>query len=179
MTQAAVNYAYALYDLAEAEGLCEELDGQLEVLRACFSETPSFLRLLSAPEISKEERCRIADSSFRETVHPYVRNLMKLLIEKGRVHIFPQCCKVYREIVDDRHGILPVYAYTAVALSPEQSRRLRKKLESSTGKSVRLVNRKDPDCLGGVRLRFDRKQVDGTVKHQLEAVAALLNKTVL
>ena len=179
MTQAAVNYAYALYDLAESEGLCGELDGQLEVLRMCFLETPDFLRLLSAPEIDKEERCRIVERSFVETVNPYVRNLMKLLIEKGRIRIFPQCCKVFREIFDERHGILTVYAYTAVMLTPEQFGRLRQKLESITGKSVRLVNRNDPDCLGGVRLQYNKKQIDGTVKHRLEAVAALLRNSVL
>ena len=48
-----------------------------------------------------------------------------------------------------------------------------------TGKTVELHCRIDPTVLGGIRLDYDGKRVDGTVKNRLDAMAALLKNTVL
>jgi len=149
------------------------------VLNESFSAEPDFLRLLSAPNLSKEDRCDILDSSFREKVHPYVLNFMKILTEKGYMRHFSDCCKAYRQSFNRDHGILEVFAVTAVPLNAEQTDRLTQKLMKVTGKTVDLVNRVDPTCLGGVRLDYDGKRVDGTVSHSLAAISELLKNTVL
>ena len=48
-----------------------------------------------------------------------------------------------------------------------------------TGKTIELDCRIDPETLGGVRLDFDGKQVDGTVRRRLEDIRGLLKNTVL
>ena len=92
---------------------------------------------------------------------------------------FSDCCKAYRKLYNEDHGILEVFAYTAIALSEEQKERLSQKLQAVTGKTVDLYNRVDPECLGGVRLDYDGKRVDDTVSHRLGSIAALLKNTVL
>lgn len=179
MTQIAVNYGGALYELSLEEGLSQRLLEQLQVLRDSFAQEPDFVRLLSAPNISKEERCRVLDESFRDRVHPYVLNFLKILMEKGYVRHFSDCCKAFESRYNADNGILPVLAETAVAMNADQAKRLREKLQSITGKTVELTNRVVPACLGGVRLRYDGTQVDGTVQGRLEAVSNLLKNTVL
>lgn len=179
MTQIGSVYGQALYDLAREEGLDEEILGQMKALDSCFAQEPDFLRLLSVPNLSKEERCRIVDDSFRGKVHPYVLNFVKILTEKGYVRHFSECVTAYREQYNEDHGILPVQAVTAVALTPEQSEKLSGKLARITGKTVELSNRVDPECLGGVRLDYDGKRVDDTVSHRLDAIRAMLKNTVL
>ena len=70
-------------------------------------------------------------------------------------------------------------AVTAVPLSGPQADRLTGKLSTLTGKTVRLHNRVDPACLGGVRLCYDGRQVDDTVSHRLEDITNMLKNTVL
>ena len=48
-----------------------------------------------------------------------------------------------------------------------------------TGKQVRLENVIEPDCLGGVRLEYDGKRVDDTIRHRLDAVHSMLKNTIL
>ena len=179
MTQIGNTYAAGLYDLARDEGLCRQVLEQLNVLDAAFAREPDYLRLLSAPNLTKEERCDILDQGFRGKVHPYVLNFMKLLTEKGYMRHFPDCCHAYRAQYNDDHGILPVCAATAVALTPEQTRKLTKKLEALTGKTVELTNRIDPSVLGGVRLDYSGTRVDGTVKNRLDNIRQLLKNTIL
>ena len=64
-------------------------------------------------------------------------------------------------------------------MTDAQKQRLTDKLTDMTGKTVALVCREDPAVLGGIRLNFDGKQVDGTVQGRLETMSKLLKNTVL
>lgn len=179
MTRIGSVYAQALYDLAIDEGLSEEILGQLKVLQQAFAQESIFIRLLSTPNLTKDERCGIVDESFRGKVHEYVLNFLKILTEKGYMRHFSDCCDAYRELYNADNGILPVKAVTAVSLSDDQACRLSEKLASITGKRIELTNIIDPKCIGGVRLDYDGKRVDDTVQHRLEAVRSLLKNTML
>ena len=179
MTQAANTYAQALYDLAKDEDLGKTILEELEVLKGVFAEIPQYSKLLSAPDIPKQERCGVLDEAFRGKVHPYVLNFMKILTEKGYIRQFPDCCDAYRGFYNDDNGILVVKAQSAVALSAEQTEKLIAKLEAITGKTIDLQCSIDPAVLGGLRLSYEGKLVDGTVKNRLDAIGKLLKNTVL
>lgn len=179
MTQIGSVYGQALYSLACDEDLSGQILNELFALQQSFSQEPDFLRLLSAPNLSKQERCQILDDSFRGKVQPYVLNFLKILTEKGYVRHFSDCCSAYRESYNADNGILPVKAVTAVALTQAQRKRLSGKLAGITGKTIELENQVDPAVLGGVRLDYDGKRVDDTVSHRLDAVRSMLKNTVL
>lgn len=179
MTQVGIQYAGGLYALASEEGLTEQILQELKVLDDAFRQEPKFLRLLSAPNVPKQERCAVADESFRGRVHPYVLNFLKLLTEKGYARHFGDCCAAFEARYNEENGILKVSAVTAVPLTQQQTRRLTDKLTALTGRKIVLANRIDPACLGGVQLNYDGKRVDGTVKNRLDSVRDLLKNTVL
>lgn len=176
MTGGAAGYAQALYCLAGEVGAEEEILQQLEVLHTAFRQEPDFLRLLSAPDLSKAERCKILDDSFREKVHPYLLNTLKLMTEKGCIRHFGDCARQYREVYNEEHGIVSILATSAVQLTQVQQEKLQVKLETITGKTVHLQCRVDPACLGGVRLDYDGKRIDGTVQNRLDAMKELLKQ---
>ena len=179
MTQAAQQYGQALYELARDENIGKELLSQLQNIAEAFREEPDFLRLLASPNLSKPERCDLLDDSFRQNLHPYLLNFLKILTQEGLIRKFPNCCKHFESCYYADNGILPVRAYTAQPLTDKQTQMLIKKMESITGRTVLLENRVDPNCLGGVRLCYDGIQVDDTIKNRLEAVGKLLQNTVL
>lgn len=179
MTGAGSVYGEALYDLAKTEGLSGKIMDQLSVLDESFRSEPEFLRLLSSPNLTKQERCAVLEESFRGKVHDYVLNFLKILTEKGYIRHFSACCAAFGEHYDADNGILPVTAVTAVALRPEQAERLTGKLSQLTGKTVRLTNRVDPGVLGGIRLDYSGNRLDDTVEHRLAAIRDMLGNTVL
>lgn len=179
MSMMAANYAQALYGLAKDEKLEHQILDQLQSLQTAFETEPDFLRLLATPNLSKDERCEILDNSLRGKIHPYVLNFMKILTKKGYIRRFSECSNAYQSLYDVDNGILKVQAVTAVDLTQSQYERLREKLEGVTGKKIRLQNRVDPDCLGGVRLDYDGKRLDGTVQTRLNTIRDMLKNTVL
>ena len=88
MNQNAVNFAKALYTLVAEEKLEGEALQQLEVMQQAFDQEPNFVALLAAPNLSKQEKCIILDNCFRDKVHIYVLNFIKLLTEKGGIRYF-------------------------------------------------------------------------------------------
>ena len=43
-----------------------------------------------------------------------------------------------------------------------------------TGKSIRLICRVDPSCMGGMRLDYDGRRVEDTIRHRLDTLGDLL-----
>ena len=179
MTEVGNIYGGSLYELAREEDLTTPIGEQLTVLQESFRQEPDFIRLLSSPSLPKAERCQILDNSFRDKLHPYVLNFLKILTGKGYMRHFSDCCDAYTARHDQDNGILRVTAVTAVALSPEQREKLTQKLSRTTGRQVILQSRIDPRVYGGVRLDYDGRRLDDTVSHRLDAIRCLLNSTVL
>ena len=179
MTQVGNVYGESLYTLALEEGLTERILSELTVLEQSFRENPDFIRLLSSPNLSKQERCQIIDDSFRGRVQPYVLNFLKILTERGYMKHFHDCFKTFEDLYNRDNGILPVTAITAVAMSNEQVLKLTEKLSRITEKQVSLQNKVDPSVLGGVRLDYDGKRLDDTVSHRMDAITKALKGTVL
>ena len=179
MTEIANVYGGALYDLAREEALTDRFYQELQVLNQAFTSELAFVQLLSSVSLSKAERCQVLEDCFRDKIHPYNMNFLKILTEKGYIRHFSGCCKVFRERYNTDNGILPVTAVTALPLSDTLRKKLTDKLSTVTGKRIELTCKVDPDCLGGVRLDYDGKRLDDTVSHRLDAVRGLLKNTVL
>ena len=180
MTEVGIVYGQALYDLAKSESLSKEIWQELCILQHCFCvEEPDFLRLLSSPALTKQERCQILDDSFRGKLQPYVLNFLKILTEKGYIPKLKDCIKTYQALYYRDNGILLVEAVTAAPLTTDQLQRLTRKLCDVTGKQIELRCRVDETCLGGIRLHYDGKELDDTLSARLEAMGKLLKNTVL
>ena len=179
MTEAASVYGEALYALAKDENKSDLMLRQLKVLDESFAAEPDFLRLLSAPNLSKIERREILDACLKGKAEPYLLNFLKILMEKGYIRQFSNCVKVVCERYTEDHGIMPVSAVTAIPMTDSQKEKLAAKLSGITGKQIELINTIDPACIGGVRLDYDGKRVDDTIIHRLDAVSSMLKNTIL
>ena len=179
MTEVGSVYGESLYQLAKDESLSKVIGEQLKDMQQSMNQEPDFIRLLSSPNLTKQERCQILDDSFRGKLHPYLLNFMKILTEKGYIRHFSDCCDAYTALYNQDNGILEVTAVTATALTAQQESKLQEKLARITGKEIALRNRIDPAVYGGVRLDYDGQRLDDTVSHRMDAIRNLLNKTVL
>lgn len=179
MTQIGSTYGEALYELALSENLTDVIKEEMNVLCESFRAEPDFLKLLCSPNLSKQERCQILDTSFRDKVHIYLLNFLKILTEKGYIKQFSNCNDMFVQLYNRDHNIISVTAVTAVPLTDAQHAALTQKLNRITGKTVLLRNQVTPACLGGVRLDYDGQRMDDTVKNRLNNIRDLLNNTVL
>ncbi len=179
MTSVGSVYGQALYSLAAEEAITQDIHTQLLQLKDVFLQVPEYLRLLSAANLPRQERCALVDELFRDKVHIYVLNFLKILTEKGYAKAFSDCVEAFTKQYNLDNHILPVWAVTAVPLTQTQIDRLEKKLSALTGENAQLHNKVDPQCVGGVLLDYDGTQVDGSVASRISSIRKLLKNTVL
>ncbi len=177
MTEISKAYGGALYDLvSENVGLVKDIVlEELAGVRDIFAEHPDYLKLLATPGIPKKEREEILDETFAGRIHPYLLNFLKLLCINGYLGELPSCEKEYRRRYNEARGISIASVTSASPLTEEQEQRLSESLSDATGRTVLLECRVDPSLLAGIRLELDGKQLDGSVKHRLDAIRARLS----
>ena len=67
-------------------------------------------------------------------------------------------------------------AVSAVPLTEAQREALRDKLSAKLGKTILLENRIDPSVLGGVKLRYQGRELDGTAAGRLSSLRRALTQ---
>lgn len=177
MTKTEQVYGGSLYELASEEGLSGTLLDELTQIIAVFDEQPDYWQFLSTLSITKDERCGALDEALRGRIHPYLLNFLKLLCENSTIGSLKGCAKVYRQRYNADHDIVEVCAVTAVPMRTALMQSLKEKLEQLLNNTVELTCKVDPTCMGGVRLELPGRQLDGTVRHRLDTLAAALQQT--
>ena len=179
MTQTAKNYADALYELARDEGVEQQIYGQLRDVKDILEANDEYVVLLCSPNLHITQRLAVLDEAFSGRAHPYLLNWLKILCERGHIRELKDCAVQYRRRRNADLGILDAVAVTAVPLGAELREKLRNRLQALTGKQVDLQYRVDPGVLGGIRLEYDGKALDGTVRTRLAGIEKTLSETVI
>jgi len=175
MTALEKEYGDALYSLAAEENCPDEVLEGLSLAVTALRENPGYLTLVQNPALPRAERLGLLDQAF-QGVHPYVLNLLKLLCERSALSLCAGALEQFKSLLYQERGILPVEAISAVPLTQEQQQALRDKLAAKTGKTILLETRLDPSLLGGVKLRYEGKELDGTTAGRLSALRRVLTQ---
>ena len=171
-------YAEALFSLSQEAEKCDNVYEDTRIAVAALVENEEYLSILDTPHLPLKERVAMIDQSFG-MLDEHLVNLIKILAEAKRAHLLVKILREYESLYDEYKGIFNAHVTSAVAMSGGQVEGLRIKLRSLTGKEPRIINTVDPSVLGGIKLRFEGKQVDGTVKGRLEGFEKKLRDLVI
>lgn len=174
MTAAEREYATALYQLSREENQVEEIREGLALACQAMGDAPEYVKLLQNPALPKAQRLKLLDEAFREAVPGYVLNFLKILCEKSALGILDGCQNAFLALYYEERNILPVTATSAQPLSEAQRAGLKEKLEKATGKTILLNERVDETLLGGMKVEYAGKELDGSVAGRMERLRRIL-----
>ena len=166
-------YAAGLFALAREDGAAEEILAHARALVPLF--TRDYRRLLSDPDIPKTERTSMVKEALGGRVHPYLVNFVCLMTERGLVSEIPATLAQYEELWCEENGVLKVKAESARELTDAQKERLAGRLSERTGRRILLEYAVNPSLIGGMRLFYDNRQIDDTVRRRLSEIAERLS----
>ena len=171
-------YAKALFDLTEELGTTDTVREEIIALGKVFKDNPDYTKLLDTPALPKEERLALLDTAL-SGIDAMLLNLLKIICEARETYAVDRLFSAYLAEYDAARGIERVSAITAAAMTGEQREAMRRVLEAKTGKTVIIENTVDKSILGGVKLRYMGKQLDGSLKTRLEVFEKKLQDMVL
>ena len=159
-------YAEAAFDIALRDGTVETWRRELDTAAETVA-VDELMRVLANPAIPFERRAAVVDRVFESLSQP-VRNLVKLLLRRGRIEQLPRVAAEFRRLDDKHNGIVHATATSAAPLKPDEVKAITARLEELTGARVELATDVDPDLLGGVVVRVGDRLIDGSVRGRLE-----------
>lgn len=174
----ASEYARALFLLTEENETTDKVLADLRIAKQVISENPRYSSLADTPALPKEEKLALIGEAFAPLDRDLV-SLLKILVEKHSVALFPRIADEYFSLYDNSRGIERVVAVSAVAMTEEQILGVKKRLEEQTGKTVIVENKIEPEILGGIKLRYSGIQLDGSLKTRLDALDKSLKSLII
>lgn len=175
--QLAFKYAQAIYELANEQGVAQQVAEQLQLVHTGIAEHPDLSMLMYNPRVPNAAKKDTLLKIFGDDLGSTLRNFLLLLIDKRRETILPVIVSEYRQLLNEATGVLEAQVTTAKPLSDGQNQALAQKLSAITKKNVILKPRIDERIIGGVIIRIGDKLIDGSVVRQLNALKAMLLKT--
>jgi len=147
---------------------------ELQAIKGLLEGSDDFSAFLSDPDISEKEKAELIDNVFSGTFSEESRHFLRLLLDKGRIGIFPDVAEYVRA----------TYGYgarqeavmrTGRSVDQDMIDRIKSALEKKVGREVRLVTERDGALLGGIYIKIGNVVIDGTVRRQLDDLKETLH----
>lgn len=177
-TAVARRYAEAAFDLGREQKTLAQWDVDLGTVRETLDSDPRLMAILTNPEMLLAEKQGVVDRLFEGRVSPLTRNLLDLLLLRGRIVIAPQIQEAFDQLYLAYQGIAYADVTTAVPLNAVEEAHITEQLTTLTGKQIRIRTHVDPEVLGGFVARVGDQLIDGSVATQLRLLKNRLNVAV-
>ena len=131
-------------------------------------------RVLANPALAFEARRSVAERVLGTGITGAPRNLVLLLVRRGRIDLLPSVAREFRRLYEQREGIVQATVTSAAPLSSAEVAALSERLAGMTGGRVVITVAVDSAILGGVVVRLGDRLIDGSVRGRLERLRTRL-----
>jgi F-type H+-transporting ATPase subunit delta len=171
-------YARALLEVAVESKTLEKTTEQLTAFAQVLQKNQELADILLNPAFTRPQRTAVVEALFKAAggLTPEVSNLMRLLVDRGRLGYLPDIARVFLEMADKRAGVVRGKITSAVPLPAESVQSLQQALEKITQRKVSLATHVDPKVLGGVSAQVGSVVYDGTLRSQLDELKRTLSQ---
>ncbi len=166
----ASRYAKSLIELAKEKNLVEEVYKDMVLFSKTASENRILMKVLGSPIVRHEKKLGILRGLFQDKVNPVSFSIFDIITRKNREAILDAIADEFIKQYDVYKGIQKAIVVSSTALTPEVRKQFIDSLTASTGKTIVLEEKVDDSLVGGYVLRVGDKQVDASLKSQLNAL---------
>lgn len=167
-------YAETLYRTASRHDAVDAVDESLASFEEILGERADLAAFLAAPQIDAAAKRALVRRVFEGSLHPIVLRFLDLVIRKHRETAFDEIVIAWSALLDDRAGRQSATVTTAVEADATLIDRVRRALEETTGRTIRLESEVDPTLLGGIVIRAGDTVIDGSLRTRLRTLRGRL-----
>lgn len=160
-------YARSLFEAAKEAGKLGEAREQLGDFVETQRAVPELAEILRNPQLDQRAKLAAVDA-VAGNADQLVRNLLRLLIEKGRGGEIEEVGEEFERLAAREEGQLSVELTTAFELSEDEARAIVEQIQKASGRTVEATRSVDPDLIGGIVLQAGSLRVDASVRSRLE-----------
>ncbi|HEX9685831.1 MAG TPA: F0F1 ATP synthase subunit delta [Burkholderiales bacterium] len=167
-------YAVAIFTLADA-GAALDRWSQTLAMMAAVAANPELRAAIANPNLSADRAYGLFAGACGGLATE-AQNLVRMLIENGRLATLPEIRGIYEELKNEREGVVDAVITSARPLENSQLSALVAELERRFGRKVNPRVDVDAGLIGGARMQVGDEVIDGSVRGKLAAMAVALAK---
>jgi F-type H+-transporting ATPase subunit delta len=168
-------YATACFSHAKQHGQLDAWSQMLGFLVTVLGDT-RVQAVLSDPNMTRARTEQILIGVAGEQLDGAGRNLVSLLVRNDRLDALPSIRDLFEELKAEQENLVEAQIESAFPLSDDQVRTVVQRLEARTRRKVKAQVQVVPELIGGVRVQIGDDVWDGSVRGQLESLAATLTR---
>ena len=176
---AALRYATALVDIAEANNKIDAIEKDLNDLEAMVSESADLQNLIRSPLISREQQQQAIQTIAKKAkFQDITSNFLALLAQNRRLNMVNSMVNAVRMETSRRRGEISAQVQTAFKLTAAQEKALQESLAKAVGQAVAINVEVKQDLIGGMVVTVGSQMFDASVKRKLERLKIAMKSNV-
>lgn len=169
--RAASRYVKSLLDLAIEQKALENVHDDMVLFAKVYGESKPFALMLRSPVIPHDKKREILAKIFKGKVNNLTMAFFDIITKKNREPLLGAIAKEFHNAYNEYKGIGKATVTSAVPLDSK----LRSEFEDlvrkySEKKQVELVERVDPEMIGGFVLNVGDRQIDASIRNKIKAL---------
>lgn len=154
--------ALAVWVQAQADGVEESVERSLESVVRALRASPKLRQVLQHPGVRVEVRMDLLRRILQP--NPVIAGLLQVMVEQRSLKLLAGVLRTYRSLRAVRSREVSATAVTATPLGRAEVERIKRVLERSLNKKVRLMVKTQKNVLGGLMIQVGERRLDGTLK---------------
>lgn len=168
VNEVAKEYATALFELALKKKNINKIHEEFMEVKDILEDKTDLKKIITHPQISKEEKKEIIDNVFSKSVNKLFLNFFYVIIDNQRFEVLSDIFDSFEELYNEYNNHMVVTAYTTTELTDNELEELSGKLEVKYKRKVQLDNIIDKNVIGGVKLQIGDEIFDNTVRQKID-----------
>lgn len=166
-------YAVAAYKLGKEQKALAKWSEMLGFASAVTND-PQMQAYILDPKVVNADLQATFLKICGDKLNDNAQNLVKVLVEYGRLSILPAITSAFEELKAQEEGTLDAQIIAAAKPADKEIKDLVKRLEAKFGKKIEASVAVDPEIIGGIKIIVGDTVIDASVKGQLQNLAYAL-----
>lgn len=165
-------YAEALFQVA-GKGDLKQASEQLDAI-ADVAANAQMRQYADNPKATVDQVFDVITSVVKSPLSDATRNLLRAVIENGRLAALPEVATQFHALVSERSGVSEATVYSAFPIDAAQLSAVVASLEKRFGRKLTASVQLEPELIGGIRVVVGDEVLDTSVKARLEQMKVAL-----
>ena len=135
---------------------------------------PALRQFADSPKVAAQQVFDLVVGVAKQSLVPGVQNLLRAMIENGRLSALPEVAAQFHALVNASSGVSDATVYSAYPIEPAALADLVVTLEKRFGRKLSATVALEPELIGGVRVVVGDEVLDTSVKARLEHMKVAL-----
>ena len=177
MSLVAKRYSEAFFSLALDKNKVGEYKEDLKLVLDTFKGVDSIDLFFASEKITKQEKKDLIEKSFNEKISVDAKNLLKLLVDKGRMGYITEIAEDYFHLANENLNICEGLIESVRPIDETRIKEL-ETLLAKNGQTVVLKQKINKSLISGFKISLGNEVIDGSMKAKVNQMQDCLSRKV-